>query len=88
MICPKCRFEQPGGRTECIKCGIVFEKYLAARKTAHPARDDYASPGPGREEIAESEGSFAVKLPVASHGASLAQLKTAAQALACDLYDA
>lgn len=31
MICPKCRFDQPDGRAECLKCGIIFEKYLAAQ---------------------------------------------------------
>jgi hypothetical protein len=27
MKCPKCRFEQADQHTECIRCGIVFEKY-------------------------------------------------------------
>ncbi len=27
MKCPKCSFEQPDQNIECIKCGIVFEKY-------------------------------------------------------------
>ncbi|GBE03820.1 hypothetical protein BMS3Abin09_00743 [bacterium BMS3Abin09] len=27
MNCPKCNFEQEASNTECIKCGIVFEKY-------------------------------------------------------------
>jgi len=27
MKCPKCGFEQPIENTECLKCGIVFEKY-------------------------------------------------------------
>jgi hypothetical protein len=26
MICPKCHFEQPDGRFECLKCGVIFEK--------------------------------------------------------------
>lgn len=30
MLCPKCRFEQPEGRPECARCGIVFLKYRAA----------------------------------------------------------
>ncbi|HOE72672.1 MAG TPA: zinc ribbon domain-containing protein [Deltaproteobacteria bacterium] len=28
MKCPKCGFEQIDGSAECMKCGIVFEKYL------------------------------------------------------------
>jgi hypothetical protein len=27
MRCPKCDFEQSDQNTECLKCGIVFEKY-------------------------------------------------------------
>ncbi len=27
MRCPKCAFEQSDQNTECLKCGIVFEKY-------------------------------------------------------------
>ena len=26
MKCPKCGFDQPVQNTECLKCGIVFEK--------------------------------------------------------------
>jgi hypothetical protein len=29
MECPKCKFTQPDGGTECLKCGIVFAKYLS-----------------------------------------------------------
>ncbi|MDD2390377.1 MAG: zinc ribbon domain-containing protein [Desulfobacterales bacterium] len=28
MKCPKCSFEQPDDTTECMRCGIVYEKYL------------------------------------------------------------
>ncbi len=27
MRCPKCAFEQLDQKTECLKCGIIFEKY-------------------------------------------------------------
>lgn len=33
MRCPKCGFGQPGGGTECIKCGIVFSKYRGRQRT-------------------------------------------------------
>lgn len=26
MKCPKCNFEQPDGRYECFKCGVIFDK--------------------------------------------------------------
>jgi len=35
MNCPKCGFHQPPGRTECARCGVLFEKY--ARLHANPA---------------------------------------------------
>jgi len=27
VICPKCHFEQPEGKLECARCGIIFRKY-------------------------------------------------------------
>jgi hypothetical protein len=39
MKCPKCSFDQPAGGTECIKCGIVFTKYLT-HLTKREAADD------------------------------------------------
>jgi len=33
VICPKCHFEQSEGSSECLRCGIIFEKYVHARKT-------------------------------------------------------
>ena len=32
MICPKCKYEQPQASLECVKCGIIFEKYLTRQK--------------------------------------------------------
>ena len=34
MRCPKCSFDQPDGANECLKCGIVFAKYLSIQKKA------------------------------------------------------
>ncbi len=33
MICPKCNYEQKESNTECVKCGIVFEKYARLHKS-------------------------------------------------------
>jgi hypothetical protein len=32
MICPKCGFDQPDGSIECLKCGIIFDRYRDRRK--------------------------------------------------------
>lgn len=34
MKCPKCGFEQSETNTECIKCGIIYEKYLKRQESA------------------------------------------------------
>ena len=33
VICPKCHFELPDGSSECLKCGIIFEKYTPSGET-------------------------------------------------------
>lgn len=35
MECPKCHFDHPLQTTECLRCGIIFEKYLEYALT-HP----------------------------------------------------
>ncbi len=32
MVCPKCGFEQPDSTAECLRCGIIFQKYRAREK--------------------------------------------------------
>ena len=49
MICPKCNFEQIDGNTECLKCGIVFEKY---RQYQDPGSTSNASPTEYEERTA------------------------------------
>lgn len=34
MHCPKCEWEQSGGRVECDRCGIIFSKYMARAERA------------------------------------------------------
>jgi hypothetical protein len=37
MRCPKCQFDHPLQTTECLKCGIIFARYLAALSAAKQA---------------------------------------------------
>jgi hypothetical protein len=32
MVCPKCGFEQSDNTAECLRCGIIFQKYHAREK--------------------------------------------------------
>lgn len=50
MNCPKCRFEQVDTNTECVRCGLVFEKYYRRRKP----EPDLPSPDLG-PVVAETE---------------------------------
>jgi hypothetical protein len=33
LHCPKCKFEQDAANTECVRCGLLFEKYKRAKKS-------------------------------------------------------
>ncbi len=35
MICPKCQFKQDEANLECVRCGIVFEKYKKPENELH-----------------------------------------------------
>jgi hypothetical protein len=37
MRCPKCQFDHPLQTTECLKCGIIFARYLAVVSAAKQA---------------------------------------------------
>lgn len=39
MICPKCSHAQPDGLPECGHCGVIFEKYYAAKREAKLRRE-------------------------------------------------
>jgi hypothetical protein len=44
MQCPKCNYEQPVGKAECLCCGIIFAKYKSQPAYAQaPAPQAYAS---------------------------------------------
>jgi len=47
MECPKCRFEQNDHQTECLRCGIIFDKYdrqLRNMPESVPSATVYAEP--------------------------------------------
>ena len=54
MKCPSCDFEQPDENTECLKCGIIFEKYYE-----HPTPISRKRTGTSKaRETAEEDGTF------------------------------
>lgn len=52
MECPKCHFDHPQQVDECLKCGIVFAKYLAFQEAVSAVRD--VTPQRSPEELAEA----------------------------------
>ena len=54
MECPKCKFKQPEGRTECLKCGIIFDKYISKQKRHSNVISDTASSEAGTDEETDS----------------------------------
>lgn len=59
ITCPKCGFEQEGGRRECLRCGIVFAKFQPPPETqeeiSHPGRKT-------RRKMATPEEDFEVEV--------------------------
>ena len=54
MQCPKCSFVQPDPHTECVRCGIIFEKYrqLRDQKPSPPSSSPaQVKPSPDPAEI-------------------------------------
>jgi hypothetical protein len=47
MRCPKCQFDHELQTTECLKCGIVFARYLAAQEAASKLAFPIAPVQPG-----------------------------------------
>ncbi len=50
MECPKCHFDHPQQVDECLKCGVVFAKYLAFQQSVANVRD--VTPKRSPEEVA------------------------------------
>ena len=61
MICPKCKYEQPAGSIECVRCGIVFEKYHAHQKR-YPKSDPPPETVPAVETTGPGAGDYIKEL--------------------------
>ena len=52
MECPKCHFDHPKQTDECLKCGVIFAKYLAFQEAVDAVRPvDLQAP----QELAEDQ---------------------------------
>jgi hypothetical protein len=54
MICPKCSFEQIGQQTECLRCGVIFDKYRQQPEKMPPSEQtavDATEPAPTPREF-------------------------------------
>ena len=58
MKCPKCSFEQPDQQTECLRCGIIFDKYRQRQKNTPQTEPSAAI----QAEAALSPGKFIKEL--------------------------
>ena len=45
MQCPKCGFVQPDQHTDCLRCGLIFEKYRRLQDLKPPSDSPTAAPG-------------------------------------------
>lgn len=76
MRCPKCHFDHPLQTTECLKCGIVFSRYLAAQEASATA----ATKSAVASRAAEAAPLLPIEHPVAASD-PLRELKYRALAL-------
>ena len=56
MVCPKCGFELSDSTSECMRCGIIFSKYYAAREAV--ANERSLTGGPTSRVREESTADF------------------------------
>jgi hypothetical protein len=47
IVCPKCGFQQEAGRAECLRCGLIFDRYRprTSQETPVPGECGKARPG-------------------------------------------
>jgi hypothetical protein len=79
MRCPKCQFDHPLQRTECLKCGIVFSHYQPPPEPPAPQLD---APAPQADPLAKKP---APAMPPAVPSAQVAMAAAAlSRALSAD----
>jgi hypothetical protein len=66
MLCPKCQHEQDDTHNECLKCGIIFEKYQAYQQTP-PRPQPPAGIIPKHDTPEAGDGFFAIINEVLFH---------------------
>jgi hypothetical protein len=54
MECPKCHFDYPQQTDECLKCGVIFAKYLAFQEAVEAVRP--VTPEKSPQVVAEQQG--------------------------------
>ena len=53
MECPKCHFDDPRQTDECLRCGVIFAKYLAFQEAMAAVRPTVPEQSP--EQVAEKQ---------------------------------
>ena len=64
MRCPKCQFDHPSQKTECLKCGIVFSRYEASAPKVESANATLADDEPLAGRLAHASSDAPIRAPI------------------------
>lgn len=64
MECPKCHFDHPLQTTECLKCGVIFSKYVAFEEAVAAVRPALPERPPDKvaEEQRKAKNEFTIRI--------------------------